>query len=176
MSIDLVRLSEETAPYAKELRRHFHRHPEPTSKEFETIRYICAQLDTLGIPYVSIPDGGVLAEIRGSAETPEDSPAPHVLLRADCDALSMDENPENSSGPRCCCSETPGVAHMCGHDSHMAMLLGAAKILAGLDPKLIKGTVYLLFERGEEGGNCIYYVMKYIQTKKFPSTAVLLSM
>lgn len=166
MSIDLVKLSEETAPYAKELRRHFHRHPEPTSKEFETIRYICAQLDTLGIPYVSIPDGGVLAEIRGSAETPEDSPAPHVLLRADCDALSMDENPENSSGPRCCCSETPGVAHMCGHDSHMAMLLGAAKILAGLDPKLIKGTVYLLFERGEEGGNCIYYVMKYIQTKK----------
>lgn len=151
----------ELAPYAVELRRHLHRHPEPTSREFETVKFICAQLSKLGIPYHNIPDGGILAEIRSAGL--EDASAPHVLLRADCDALTMEESETVAGLPRACRSENPGVAHMCGHDSHMAMLLGAARLLAGMDPAEIKGVIYLLFERGEEGGNCIYYVMKYIQ-------------
>ena len=80
----------ELAPYAVELRRHLHRHPEPTAREFETVKFICGQLSELGIPYHSIPDGGVLAEIRGTGS--EDPSAPHVLLRADCDALTMEES------------------------------------------------------------------------------------
>lgn len=153
--------SRELAPYAVELRRHFHRHPEPTSREFETINFICSQLSELGIPYHKIPDGGILAEINGTG--PQNAQAPHVLLRADCDALTMEESETVAGLPRTCRSETPGVAHMCGHDSHMAMLLGAARLLTGIDPSEIRGVIYLLFERGEEGGNCIYYVMKYIQ-------------
>lgn len=149
------------APYAVELRRHLHRHPEPTSREFETVSFICGQLAKLGIVYHKIPDGGILAEIKGSG--PGDGLAPHVLLRADCDALTMEESESVAGQPRTCRSENPGVAHMCGHDGHMAMLLGAAKLLAGIDPSEIRGVIYLLFERGEEGGNCIYYVMKYIQ-------------
>ena len=160
--IDISLLSHDAASYAVELRRHFHRHPEPTSREFDTIRYIRDALDGMHIQYTNIPDGGVLAEISGTGSSaPPD--APYVLLRADCDALTMQEDPKNATALRTCISEVPGVAHMCGHDAHMAMLLAAAKILAQLDPADIKGTIYLLFERGEEGGNCIYYVMKYIQ-------------
>lgn len=164
LSVDIVELSRENMPYAVELRRHFHRHPEPTSREFNTIRYIQNELDKMKIHYTNIPDGGVLAEIHG--QVAEGSEEPHVLLRADCDALTMMEAPENGGQKRACISENQGVAHMCGHDSHMAMLLAAAKILSGLKPEQIKGTIYLLFERGEEGGNCIYYVMKYIQQMK----------
>ena len=159
--LDIKALAQKTFPYAVELRRYFHKHPEATSKEFNTIKSICTELTKLGIPYAVIPDGGILATIEG--EAPAMAKDPHVLLRADCDALTMNENTQNTAKARCCISENPGVAHMCGHDSHMAMLLGAAKILSGLDKKNIKGRIYLLFERGEEGGNCIYYVKKYIE-------------
>lgn len=161
-SIDIRKLSDEVFSYVVEQRRYLHRHPEPTSKEFETIRHICGQLDEMGISYVNIPDGGVLAQITGTGQAAGEIP-PHVLLRADCDALTMSENPNPGTEPRVCVSENPGVAHMCGHDGHMSILLGAAKILSQMDSAEIKGTIYLLFERGEEGGNCIYYVMKYIQ-------------
>ncbi len=162
---EILKRSGEMLDYAVEMRRHFHRHPEPTSREFETIRFLCGQLDQMGIPYVNIPDGGILAEIRGGNRGTGGT-EPHVLLRADCDALTMEENPENGRGARCCLSENSGVAHMCGHDGHMAMLLAAAKILSGIVPGLEAGTVYILFERGEEGGNCIYYVMKYIEAQR----------
>ena len=158
---DITTLSKEAAPYAVTMRRHFHLHPEPTSREFQTIAFLCKQLEEMEIPYVKIPDGGILATVWQGA--PED---PCVLLRADCDALTMEESPERGSGKKECISENVGVAHMCGHDSHMAILLGAAKVLKQLQAQRPKGTVYLLFERGEEGGNCIYYVMKYIQQQQ----------
>lgn len=162
--IDIISASREILPYAIEKRRYFHCHPEPTSREFQTIHQICNELEQLGIEYVNIRDGGVLGWIDGTAGAEND--APHVLLRADCDALTMTENPQNSKEARCCISENPGFAHMCGHDSHMSMLLSVAKILSDVDKSQIKGRIYLLFERGEEGGNCIYYVMKYIQEQK----------
>ena len=68
---EIVRRSGEILDYAVEMRRHFHRHPEPTSREFETVRFLCGQLDRMGISYVNIPDGGILAEIPG--KRPEDS-------------------------------------------------------------------------------------------------------
>ena len=159
--IDIVSLSRNVVHYVIEQRRYFHCHPEPTSREFKTMKYIQNELDQMKIPYTNIPDGGILAEIAGSGSGKDIDP--HVLLRADCDALTMEEAEENMKQKRTCMSENHGVAHMCGHDSHMAMLLGAAKILSELKPEQIAGTIYLLFERGEEGGNCIYYVMKYIQ-------------
>ena len=168
-AIELVRMCQAAVPYAVEQRRFFHRHPEPTSKEFETIKHICDELDKMGISYVNIPDGGILAEINGKEASEKETGGeklPHVLLRADCDALTMEENRENANVPRICISENQGVAHMCGHDGHMAMLLGAAKVLSQIKPEAVKGKIYLLFERGEEGGNCIYYVMKYIQEQQ----------
>ena len=158
---EIVALSKEAAPYAVTMRRHFHLDPEPTSKEFKTMDRLCQELEKMEIPYVRIPDGGILATVwKGEEDDPK------VLLRADCDALTMEESPERGAGRKEFVSQNPGVAHMCGHDSHMAMLLGAAKVLKELEGRRPKGTVHLLFERGEEGGNCIYYVMKHIQEKQ----------
>ena len=72
---------------------------------------------------------------------------PCILLRADMDALPMAETP----GLVDFTSEVPGMAHMCGHDTHTAMLLGAAKLLKDREDEL-KGTVKLMFQTGEECG------------------------
>lgn len=90
-----------------------------------------------------------------------------VLLRADCDALPIQESPENMKEAKLCVSRVPSVAHMCGHDAHTAMLLSAAKLLHANENALAK-RVYCLFERGEEGGNGIYYVMKYLEQARLP--------
>lgn len=154
----LIEYSTDVLEYAITMRRYFHVYAEPTSREFGTVRRICRELENMRIEYINIPDGGVLAKIPGDGSSDN-----HVLLRADCDALNILEHPMNALRKKDCVSANPDVAHMCGHDSHTAMLLGAAKCLIELPPSIIRGTVYLLFERGEEGGNCIYYVMKYIQ-------------
>ncbi|MGN0837811.1 MAG: M20 family metallopeptidase [Pyramidobacter sp.] len=158
----IISLSQNAENYAVSMRQYFHVHAEPTSREFATVKRICSELDTMGIKYVNIPDGGVLAAVEGDGSSDA-----HILLRADCDALGMTEDPDNGNGQKkAYVSQNSCAAHMCGHDAHTAMLLGAAKCLKEMDPSLIRGTVYLLFERGEEGGNCIYYVMKYIQEHK----------
>lgn len=148
------------------LRERFHRAPELSGHERSTIRAIAALLEEKGIPFTVIPDGGILAQIDwADANAPD---APHVLLRADCDALPIQESEENSAGPRRCISGVPGVSHACGHDAHIAMLLGAADVLRALRAAhpALRGRVYLLFERGEEGGCNYYYIYKYIQSQK----------
>ena len=154
--MDILKESLALSDYTTAIRRHLHENPELSGREFNTVKLICEELDKAGVSYVNIPDGGVLACIDGpqSGKT--------VLLRADCDALPIQELPDNAKKPKVCVSHVPGVAHMCGHDGHTAMLLSAAKILSK-NRDAIKGRVYLLFERGEEGTNNIYYVMKYIQ-------------
>jgi len=154
--MDILKESLAISDYTVAIRRQLHENPELSGVEFNTVKLICAELDKLGISYVNIPDGGVLAHIDG----PQAGKA--VLLRADCDALPIQELPNNAKKAKCCVSSVPGVAHMCGHDGHTAMLLSAAKVLKANEDK-INGRVYLLFERGEEGGNNIYFVMKYIQ-------------
>ncbi len=156
--LDILKESKEMLDYAIKVRRHLHVNAEPTAHEFETVKYIMSELDAMGIPYENVPDGGVLGYIQGPRE------GKTVLLRADCDALGMKESPNNAKGPKVCVSKNDNAAHMCGHDSHVAMLLSAAKILSD-NKKQLQGRVILLFERGEEGGNCIYYVMKHIQEK-----------
>ncbi len=155
---NLIECAANVLEYTIKMRRYFHIHAEPTSREFGTVKRICRELKDMGIEYVNIPDGGVLAKIQGNG-----SSGNHILLRADCDALEMTEDTMNASRKKDCVSANSGAAHMCGHDSHTAMLLGAIKCLTELPLSIIRGTIYLLFERGEEGGNCIYYVMKYIQ-------------
>lgn len=158
---DILEESRREYPYAVEIRRHLHENPEPSGVEFETVAYITAQLRKLNIPFVSIPDGGILATVDSG------KPGKTVLLRADCDALRMQELDHNAKQAKVCVSRNPGIAHTCGHDSHTAMLLAAGEILMRhLDA--FEGKILLLFERGEEGGMCIYYVMKYIQTQKIP--------
>ncbi|MFQ8583168.1 MAG: M20/M25/M40 family metallo-hydrolase, partial [Holdemania massiliensis] len=90
-------------------------------------------------------------------------PGRTVLLRADIDALPIEEEAANGGGlPKSCVSEVKGVQHACGHDGHTAMLLTAAKLLQAHREDL-EGTVLLCFERGEEATMNIYHIMKALE-------------
>ena len=78
-------------------------------------------------------------------------PGPHIVLRADIDALPVVESEENLKQKRICISEIPGCAHVCGHDAHMAMLLASMKLLVE-DKENQTGVIYFCFEEGEENG------------------------
>ena len=144
------------------LRRHFHQHPELSAQEHATSDYICAHLDKLGIPYERIvgprPESkrderdefigtGIIATIRGEASDAYDAngqPAKRVALRCDMDALPVAEKTELSFA-----SQNDGVMHACGHDCHMAMQLGAARILMDMRNQL-HGEVRLIVQPAEE--------------------------
>ncbi len=156
-NIDLARKYED---YIIAQRRYLHENPEITGKEYETVKKIASELDLMGIPYVEIEEGGVLATLKGGRDNRR-----AVLLRADIDALAVNENEENLKLKRTCKSKNEGVMHACGHDGHTAMLLGAAKILLEKQDEL-EGTVYLCFEGGEEGGGNGCYILKYLDDNK----------
>ncbi|MGE4276372.1 MAG: M20 family metallopeptidase [Lawsonibacter sp.] len=120
-------------------RHYLHQHAELSFQEHETTAYLISELEKLGIPVQSFPDyTGCIATIQGG------TPGRTVLLRADIDALPIQEN----SGVEFA-SIHPGVMHACGHDCHAAMLLGAARLLWERREEL-SGTVKLLFQAAEE--------------------------
>lgn len=135
-------------------RHYLHQHAELSLKETETTAYLAGQLQALGIPVQTFEDyPGCIATIQGSR------PGKTVMLRADIDALPIQEN----SGVEFQ-SQNPGVMHACGHDCHAAMLLGAAQMLWEQREELA-GTVKLLFQSGEE----IFYGSHYYWDKGFLS-------
>ncbi len=142
--------------YIISLRRYFHENPELSGEEDNTIGKIAEELDSMGIEYVDIKPGGILAKISGGSEGEKT-----VLLRADVDALLVDETEENLRQKKTCVSKKSGVMHACGHDGHTAMLLGAAKILTEKRNE-INGTVYLCFERGEENTDDCLALFRYM--------------
>lgn len=125
-----------------ELRRWFHSHPELGMQEHNTAAKIRAELDALGIANSTIAETGVVAVIEGAAESA--SPEKTVALRADMDALPVEELNQVDYK-----SQNSGISHACGHDSHMAALLGAAAVLNRCKDKF-SGTVKLFFQPGEE--------------------------
>ena len=131
--------------YMVRIRRQMHENPELTGKEYETLKLIKKELDDMGIDYIEVPDGGIVGQIHGG------KPGKTVLMRADMDALPIQENSVNLTCSKLCVSGNAGVSHACGHDAHTAMLLGEARIL-NTHRDEINGTIVLCFERGEEGG------------------------
>lgn len=126
--------------YMVSLRRHFHQHPEKSMEERETTAFIMAQLNEIGIPHRKLSPSGVVAEIPGGR------PGKAVALRADMDALTIQEETGLPFA-----SEAEGLMHACGHDLHMAGLLGAAKLL-WQERQSLGGNVRLIFQPGEEVG------------------------
>jgi len=123
-----------------EIRRDFHKYPELSGKEYITMDKICRYLDEWGIKYEKgIAGTGVVAIIEGK------SSGKTVAIRGDMDALNIKE--ENKEIPYC--SQNSGVMHACGHDAHITILLGVAKIMKELE-KDIKGNVKFLFQPAEE--------------------------
>lgn len=144
--MDIKKLAKEVFPYVVEMRRDFHSHPEPSFEEFRTTKRIAEELDAMGIPYRLFKPTGLIGEIKGG------KPGKCIALRADIDALST---VEKTGLPYA--SQNEGYMHACGHDTHTAMLLGAAKILMSVKDELC-GTVKLIFQPAEElasGAKCI---------------------
>ncbi len=128
-------------PYIIELRRHFHTFPEISGKEYLTARRIEEELDKLGIEHKRVGESGVCATIQGELGGNK-----CVLLRADIDALAIEE--ENECAYK---SRNVGVMHACGHDVHTAALLGAARVLHRMKDRF-GGTIRFAFQQGEEIG------------------------
>ena len=120
-----------------EIRRTIHRHPELGLETEKTADLVMKKLTEMGYKPTRIGSNSVTATVgKGGGKV--------ILLRADMDALAMDEESGLSFA-----SEIPGRAHCCGHDLHTTMLLGAAKLLKAHEEEL-PGTVKLLFQAGEE--------------------------
>ncbi|NVK86472.1 MAG: amidohydrolase [Gammaproteobacteria bacterium] len=139
-----------------EWRRHLHQYPELSNREFKTAQYITQQLKALGLKVqTNIAHTGVVAIVEGGQN------GPTVALRADMDALPVTEQvdlPFASKVQAQYNDQTVGVMHACGHDAHVAILLGVAELLVQ-NREQIKGRVKLIFQpaeegapRGEEGG------------------------
>jgi amidohydrolase len=125
----------------RDLRHWLHQHPELTWQEQETARFIREQLSDWQIAWRPCAEHGCVATLAPQAS------GEHVAFRSDMDALPIQENASVDVA-----SLTPGVMHACGHDGHMATLLGTAKWLKAHESALA-GPVSLLFQPAEEGGH-----------------------
>lgn len=121
-------------------RRHLHEYPEVGLQEYKTTNFIIEILESFNCLEILRPcHTGVVACLKGKFD------GPSIALRADIDALSMQEI-QNDGIP---CSKISGVAHTCGHDTHTAMLLEACRILCGYQ-SLLHGSIYFIFQANEE--------------------------
>lgn len=131
-----------------EWRRHLHQHPELGNREYNTAAYVTAHLKTLGLEIqTGVAKTGVVAILKGG------KPGPCIALRADMDALPVKERvnlPYASKDSGDFLGQKVPVMHACGHDAHVAMLMGTAEVLAAVK-KDIAGTVKFIFQPAEEG-------------------------
>lgn len=129
-------------------RRHIHQNPELSNREVETAKYVAAHLQRLGFQVeTGVAHTGVVGVLKGGR------PGPVVALRADMDALPVTEEvdlPFASKVRSTYNGQEVGVMHACGHDAHVAVLMGVAEVLAQVRER-IPGTVKLVFQPAEEG-------------------------
>ena len=146
--MDIRALAEQYAPYIIERRRYYHQHPELSFKEWETTKALIEDVKAMGITDIQTFDDypGFVATLDTGR------PGRTVMLRADIDALPVKEG---TGLPFASVNE--GVMHACGHDNHIAMLLGAAKILCDVKDEIPCGKVKFIFQSAEE----VAYGSKY---------------
>lgn len=129
-------------------RRDFHKHPELGNQEFRTAKIVADHLRSLGMEVTeNVAVTGVVGILRGG------KPGPMVALRADMDALPVAERndlPFRSVNTGTYNGQETGIMHACGHDSHVAILMGVAEVLAGMK-KQLEGSVKFIFQPAEEG-------------------------
>lgn len=135
---NLIDKINENKDYVINLRRYFHENPELSWKEVNTSKRIRKELEEMKIPYELVKDIGVIGHIKGKGE------GKRLGIRADIDALPVKEETGLSFA-----SKNEGVMHACGHDAHISILLGAAKILNELKDEF-KGEILIIFQPAEE--------------------------
>ncbi|HUM48172.1 MAG TPA: amidohydrolase [Chitinophagales bacterium] len=135
-------------PKVIEWRRYLHEHPELSNREYETSKYIADYLKSLGLEVqTGVAKTGVVALLKGG------KPGPVVALRADMDALPVEERSTIAFASKAkgeYLGEQVPVMHACGHDSHVAILMGTAAVLTAMK-KDVPGTVKFIFQPAEEG-------------------------
>ncbi|MGB3074461.1 MAG: amidohydrolase, partial [Chitinophagales bacterium] len=138
----------EILPKVIEWRRYLHEHPELSNREYETSKYVAAYLTSLGLEVqTGIAKTGVVALLKGG------KPGPVVALRADMDALPVEERNSLAFASKVkgeYMGNAVPVMHACGHDSHIAILLGTAQVLSSMK-KDVPGSVKFIFQPAEEG-------------------------
>ncbi|MBK8652989.1 MAG: amidohydrolase [Haliscomenobacter sp.] len=145
---EIDRMADQLEPQVIAWRRDFHQYPELSNREFKTAEKVAAHLRSLGLEVrTGVAATGVVGILRTG------KPGPTIALRADMDALPVTERapvPFASRVRDTYLDTDVGVMHACGHDTHMAMLMGAATVLTKMKGQL-KGTVVFLFQPAEEG-------------------------
>ncbi|GAA6296488.1 amidohydrolase [Enterocloster asparagiformis] len=144
--------------YLVTVRRRFHESPELSMEEKETSRFIVAEVEACGLPYEMAGDYGVIAVVQGT----KPGMGRNVLLRADIDALPIQEDANNLAGPKNSCSKVPGVGHLCGHDAHTAMMLAVMKELTAIRDQF-SGKFIICFEPAEENGKGCWLMLPYLE-------------
>ncbi|HMT08146.1 MAG TPA: amidohydrolase [Pyrinomonadaceae bacterium] len=148
MSREIDAATAKLMPQIIEWRRHIHKYPELGNREVKTAKYVEDHLRKLGLEVrTGIAKTGVVGILKGS------QPGPVIGLRADMDGLPVTERNSLSFASKETAEyngQKVGVMHACGHDAHVAMLMGAAEVLTGMKSKL-KGTVVFIFQPAEEG-------------------------
>jgi amidohydrolase len=134
--------------YLRETRGYLHENPELSGKEIKTTAYLQEEITKLGLPITKVPGTGFYAILDTK------KPGKTIGLRTDIDALPIPESEVNLKQKKQHLSQNPGVSHTCGHDGHIATLLGTAKILTELKDQL-SGKIVFIFEEGEETGSGI---------------------
>lgn len=142
--------------YMIRMRRYFHENPELGMEERNTFLTVTQELDALGIPYERAGEYGIIARLDSQR------PGKTLLIRSDMDALPLQEAPENLASARTCISKADGIAHLCGHDGHLAVALGAIRILHALKEEW-NGSILFCFEQAEEHGGGIETMLKCLE-------------
>ncbi len=136
--------------YVISFRRELHAHPEVSGRELWTSKRIAKELKSLNIPFVVDAKHNVIGKI-------DNGPGKRIALRADFDALPIQEETNLPFA-----SQNPGVMHACGHDGHVAGVMGAARMLVSLRNSW-RGTVFLCFQMGEEINDGAKEVLAYLE-------------
>lgn len=141
-------MAKEVEPKVIEWRRHFHQYPELSNREVKTAAKVAEHLKSLGIEVqTGVAKTGVVGILKGS------KPGPVIALRADMDALPVTERNSLAFASKertTFNGQETGVMHACGHDAHVAILMGVAEILAK-NKNDLRGTIKFVFQPAEEG-------------------------
>jgi amidohydrolase len=141
-------MATEIEPKVIEWRRNIHQYPELSNREFKTAAKVADHLKSLGLEVTTgVAHTGVVGILKGA------KPGPVIALRADMDALPVTERndlPFASKEKAIFNEQETGVMHACGHDSHVAILMGVAEILSR-NKNDLRGTIKFIFQPAEEG-------------------------
>ena len=157
--INLINHADDVKQSVIEHRRKIHTFAELGGKEFKTKEYILKIVKRLHLPFEEVTETALIATLDTGKQ------GPHIVLRADIDALPIKENQQNLCQTRTCISEQENTCHACGHDAHCAMLLGSMEVLCSMKEEL-NGVIYFCFEAGEEVGTSHRQILEALSKKR----------